>query len=63
MPAYTFPEIRQDLSVLRIVVRAGMTHEMATLLLESLAEETSSSNRLTARCQARPERRTAFAHN
>ncbi len=37
VPAYTFPENRQDFSVLRIVVRAGMTHEMADLLLEQLA--------------------------
>ena len=29
VPAYTFPENRQDLSVLRIVVRAGMHLEMA----------------------------------
>ena len=29
VPAYTFPENRQDLSVLRVVVRAGMTHDMA----------------------------------
>jgi glutamate decarboxylase len=31
VPAYTFPENRQDLSVLRIVVRAGMTRDMASL--------------------------------
>ena len=29
VPAYTFPENREDLSVLRIVVRAGMNNEMA----------------------------------
>ena len=31
VPAYTFPANREDLSVLRIVVRAGMTHEMGEL--------------------------------
>ena len=36
VPAYSFPENRQDLSVLRIVVRAGMNHDMAELLLEHL---------------------------
>jgi glutamate decarboxylase len=33
VPAYTFPENRQDLAVLRVVVRAGMSHDMADLLL------------------------------
>src|SRR5581483_5894947 len=40
VPAYTFPENRTDLSVLRIVVRAGMSHEMADLLLDYLREQT-----------------------
>ena len=40
VPAYTFPENRQDLSVLRIVVRAGMTLDMADALLDHLREET-----------------------
>ncbi len=40
VPAYTFPENRQDLSVLRIVVRAGMTLDMADALLAHLREET-----------------------
>ena len=37
VPAYTFPENRQDLSVLRIVVRAGMSLDMADMLLASSA--------------------------
>jgi glutamate decarboxylase len=40
VPAYSFPENRQDLAVLRIVVRAGMHLEMADLLLEHLREQT-----------------------
>ncbi len=40
VPAYSFPENRQDLSVLRIVVRAGMNHDMAELLLENLRQQT-----------------------
>ena len=40
VPAYTFPENRQDLSVLRVVIRAGMTHEMADLLLDHLRDQT-----------------------
>jgi glutamate decarboxylase len=40
VPAYTFPENRQDLSVLRIVVRAGMNMDMADVLLGHLSEIT-----------------------
>src|ERR1700722_11525683 len=40
VPAYTFPENRQDLSVLRIVVRAGMHEEMADQLLDFMREQT-----------------------
>ncbi len=40
VPAYTFPKNREDLSVLRIVVRAGMHQDLADLLLEHLKVET-----------------------
>ena len=57
VPAYTFPENRQDLSVLRIVIRAGMKQEMADLLLEDLREQTEFLESLDAplpqRAQAR----------
>jgi len=33
VPAYTFPEDRQDLSVLRIVCRNGFSHDLADVLL------------------------------
>ncbi|HTW99924.1 MAG TPA: glutamate decarboxylase [Acidimicrobiales bacterium] len=36
VPAYTFPENRTDLSVLRVVVRNGFTHDLAELLLGDL---------------------------
>jgi glutamate decarboxylase len=42
VPAYTFPENRQDLSVLRIVVRSGMHLEMADVLLTHLAQQTKN---------------------
>jgi glutamate decarboxylase len=48
VPAYTFPENRQDLSVLRIVVRSGMSHEMAYQLLDALEEETKFLESLDA---------------
>jgi glutamate decarboxylase len=40
IPAYTFPENRQDLSVLRIVIRSGMHEEMAEQLLDFLRGQT-----------------------
>ena len=36
VPAYTFPENRQDLAALRIVVRNGFDHDLADLLLADL---------------------------
>ncbi len=63
VPAYTFPENRQDLSVLRVVVRAGMTEEMAELLLEHLREQTEFLESLDAPLPGPAvEQRQAFAH-
>ena len=61
VPAYTFPANREDLSVLRIVVRAGMTLEMADQLLEDLREQTEFLESLKAPLPD-PEnaKRTAF---
>jgi hypothetical protein len=42
MPAYTFPANREDLSVLRIVVRNGFTHDLADLLLGDLRRSCTS---------------------
>ena len=36
VPAYTFPKNREDLSVLRIVVRNGFSHDLAALFLADL---------------------------
>ena len=63
VPAYSFPENRQDLSVLRIVIRAGMTMEMADHLLEHLREITEFLDSLDAPLPGPDtEKRTAFAH-
>jgi glutamate decarboxylase len=63
IPAYTFPENRQDLSVLRIVVRAGMTLDMADMLLNDIRQETDELEALESPL---PKRRggppKAFAH-
>jgi glutamate decarboxylase len=63
VPAYTFPENRQDLSVLRIVVRAGMTMGMADHLLGHLHEITQFLESLDEPLPGPDEdKRTAFAH-
>ncbi|MEU6148722.1 glutamate decarboxylase [Actinosynnema sp. NPDC047251] len=60
VPAYRFPADRQDLEVLRIVVRNGFTHDLADLLLEAL---TGALPRLRAQTAPRhgPES-AAFSH-
>ena len=61
VPAYTFPENRQDLAVLRVVVRAGMSHDMADLLLADLRERTEFFESLEAPLP-RPADVQAFSH-
>jgi len=63
VPAYSFPENRQDLSVLRIVVRAGMSLDMADLLLTDLRQQTDYLESLKSPLPDQaPEIRQAFAH-
>ncbi|HEX3975736.1 MAG TPA: glutamate decarboxylase [Solirubrobacteraceae bacterium] len=63
VPAYSFPENRQDLSVLRVVVRAGMHKEMADELLDALADKTKRLESLSAPLPAGVASTTAaFAH-
>jgi glutamate decarboxylase len=50
VPAYTMPPDRTDLAVCRIVVRHGLSHDLADLLLEDLAT-------VLGRFAAEPERR------
>jgi glutamate decarboxylase len=60
VPAYTFPEHRTDLAVLRIVVRNGFTHDLADLLLADLRTELPRLAR-----QPNPQRGTessSFSH-
>ena len=61
VPAYTFPENRQDLSVLRVVVRAGMSHDMADLLLADLRDRTEFFESLGAPLP-RPAETQPFSH-
>ena len=61
VPAYTFPENRTDLAVLRVVVRRGFTHDMADLLLADVKRQLARLEQ-----QASPTHdatsATAFAH-
>jgi glutamate decarboxylase len=60
VPAYTFPKNRDDLSVLRVVVRAGMTQEMASLLLEHVRQHMEFLENLESTLPG--EKRAAFSH-
>ena len=63
VPAYTFPENRQDLSVLRVVIRAGMNMEMADMLLDHLREETEFLESLSSPLPGpATDTRQAFSH-
>jgi glutamate decarboxylase len=63
VPAYTFPENRQDLAVLRVVVRAGMSRDMADLFLAGLRKQTAWLESLNAPLPQRPpETAAAFKH-
>ncbi len=63
MPAYTFPANLEELAVLRVVIRAGMTMDMADMLLDHLGKVTEFFESLDGPIPApRPEVRQAFAH-
>jgi glutamate decarboxylase len=63
VPAYSFPENLQDLNVLRIVVRAGMTMDMAEMLLKHLTEEIEDLQSLSGPLpSSRSRQRQGFAH-
>ena len=62
MPAYTFPENREDLSVLRVVVRAGMTHDMADLFLDELGRRTAELEALDEPLPDALARPQGFSH-
>src|SRR5206468_8594408 len=63
VPAYTFPENRTDLSVLRVGVRAGMTHDMADLFLADVRKQTAELEALEVPLPDRaPGRHESFRH-
>ena len=48
VPAYTMPPKRDDLAVLRVVVRNGFSHDMAELFLRDLRTAVDWLDRLEA---------------
>lgn len=47
-PAYTFPKNREDLAALRIVVRRGLTFDVADMLLDDLRKQIKKLEKLAA---------------
>ncbi|GAA1215732.1 glutamate decarboxylase [Kitasatospora nipponensis] len=63
VPAYTFPDNRTDLSVLRVVCRNGFTLDLAEMLLADLARLLPELLRQSGPAQARGiEARSGFHH-
>jgi glutamate decarboxylase len=62
VPAYSFPANREDLAVLRIVVRAGMSQEMGELLMRDLRTHTAALESLDGPLPRGRPQVSAFAH-
>jgi glutamate decarboxylase len=65
VPAYTFPENLQDMAVLRIVIRNGLSMDLANLLLDDLKTQLVALEHLQPKTDLPPEvqaRRQSFAH-
>jgi glutamate decarboxylase len=65
VPAYTFPENLQDMAVLRIVVRNGLSMDLANLLLDDIKAQIVALEHLQPKTDLPPEvqaRRRSFAH-
>ena len=54
VPAYTFPENRTDLAALRVVVRAGFTHDLADMLIADLERQLPRLESSRSRSTTRP---------
>ncbi len=61
VPAYTMPPKRDDLAVLRVVVRNGFSHDMAELFLRDLRSAVDYLDHLTAP-MPREEQPASFHH-
>jgi glutamate decarboxylase len=61
VPAYTFPKNREDLAVLRVVVRRGFTHDLADLLIGDMKRQLLRLERQAAPVHD-PAEETGFSH-
>jgi glutamate decarboxylase len=61
VPAYTFPENRQDVSALRIVIRNGVSRDMADMLIDDLQRHIAYLNQLKSPLP-RSDAGEAFSH-
>jgi glutamate decarboxylase len=61
VPAYTFPENRQDVAALRIVIRNGVSRDMADMLIDDLQRHVEYLGKLTAPLP-RTDGGESFAH-
>ena len=57
VPAYTFPENRQDLAALRVVIKNGFSRDLADLLVGDLQRHVAYLEKLPARLPAEGARR------
>jgi glutamate decarboxylase len=63
IPAYSFPKNREDLSALRIVIRAGFNEDMADMLLDHIQQQTEALESLESPLPKRGTGpRQAFKH-
>ncbi|MFE2374816.1 glutamate decarboxylase [Streptomyces sp. NPDC059398] len=62
VPAYTFPENRQDLSVLRVVCRNGFSEDLSDLLMDDLRALLPELRRQSGPLERSKAEATAFHH-
>ena len=62
VPAYTMPPNREDLAILRIVVRNGLSHDMADMFLTDLGKAIAWFDGLDAPMPQTREAPKAFSH-
>lgn len=62
VPAYTFPENRQDLSVLRVVCRNGFSEDLSGLLMDDLQSLLPELRRQSGPLEGSKAQATGFHH-
>jgi glutamate decarboxylase len=61
LPGYTFPKNRTDLAALRVVVRRGVTHDLADLLISDIKRELALLEKQSAAVHT-SDNSTSFHH-